>query len=370
MKTIKQIGDISGKRVLVRVDFNVPIENGIVIDPYRIEQSLDTIHFLRDYGAKIILISHRGKSDESLSPVAEYMKRYFPVQFVKDITDGEALRAVEGLRGGEVLLLENLRSNPGEEKNDQLFAEALARHGDIYVNEAFSASHREHASIVTLPSRLPSCCGLQFARELEHLSLALNPTHPFVFILGGAKFSTKLPLLKKYLEIADTVFVGGALVNNFYVAQGLSVGKSLVDEGEFGIPALLSNQKLIIPKNVVVTDGMQTVTKEAHTLTDNDVIVDIDKAEVEALRPMLNAASLILWNGPLGKTGNDDASKVLIELLKEVNGKTIIGGGDTATLLSGRNDTNAFTFVSTGGGATLQFLAEGTLPGIDALKSL
>ena len=370
MDSIKDAGDISGKKILVRVDFNVPVENGVVVDAYRIEKSLETIYFLRDYGAKVILVSHRGGSDvPTLAPVAEYLQQYFPVTFVHDVADGEARRAVDALSGGDVVLLENLRQHPGEEKNDSTFAQSLASFADIYVNEGFSASHREHASIVGVPNYLPSYMGFQFALEVVTLSKVLTPTHPFLFILGGAKFATKLPLIAKYLVSADAVFLGGATVNNFYKERGTPIGKSLYDQGDFGIKEMLMNPKLILPETVVVEnrEGAQT-TKKVSEINTDDVIVDIAPEALDILSQKIKDASLIVWNGPLGRTGNEQGSKYLIELMRSAKGTTIIGGGDTATVLNSVSGAPEFSFVSTGGGATLDFLAQGTLPGIEALK--
>lgn len=371
MKLINTVADFTGARVLVRVDFNVPIENGKVIDTFRIDKALSTINYLRDYGARIILISHLGEEGtETLAPVGEYLNTIFPTTFVKDITGPVAQAALSKLVGGEVLLLENLRTNPGEVANDPNFAKELASLGTMYVNEAFSVSHRAHASVVGVPKLLPSYGGLDLGEEVQHLSLALTPTHPFLFILGGAKFSTKLPLVSKFLTLADRVYIGGALANTFYKAKGFEVGTSVVEEGDFGIPSLLENPKLILPESVIALDekGMTRTTPAGQVLA-NEKIIDIAPQAIDELENEIMKAKLIVWNGPMGKyeDGYTKGTARLLELLAQSTGTTILGGGDTVALLDSMGIKDKFTFISTGGGATLAYLGEGTLPGIEAL---
>lgn len=339
MRSLKQIKNIKGKTVLLRVDFNVPIKNGKVLDDFRIRAALPTINFLLKKGAKLILITHLGKDGkESLSPVT---KRFF---------------AISKIDKSKVSFFDNVRKFPGEIKNDLSFAKKLANMGDIYVNDAFSVSHRAHASIVLLPKLLPSYAGFQLEEEVKNLSHAFKkPKHPFLFILGGAKFSTKMPLIKKYLKLADNVFIGGALANDFLKAKGYDVGKSLVDNTNYGIAKILNNKKLVLPTDFVIK---------------NKAIIDIGGKSVKNLATLVKKAKLILWNGPLGKyeDGGAEATKKILKIVASSKAESIVGGGDTVALISKMKMEKKFSFVSTGGGATLDFLANGTLPGIKALN--
>jgi len=330
MKSILESGNLKGKRVLVRVDWNVPIENGRVIDDFRIKKSLPTLEYLENAGAKVIIATHLESENTSVGP----FKMYVP----------------KGMK-----LLKNLRDNPGEESNSEEFAKELASGADIYVNEAFSVSHREHASIVGVPKFLPSFIGLQFSREIKELSRVFYPKRPFLFILGGAKFRTKLPLLEKFVHIADEIFVGGALANNFLKIQGVDVGDSLVDDGEFGLSKLLETKKILLPEDTIVV---------------NNKIIDAGPITIEKLKSKITAAKLILWNGPLGfyELGYKVATLQLAKMISEFEHKSIVGGGDTLTAIQELNVWDKYSFVSTGGGAMLDFLATGTLPGIEALS--
>jgi phosphoglycerate kinase len=247
----------------------------------------------------------------------------------------------------------------------------LAELGDIYINDAFPVSHREDASIILLPTLLPAYAGLQMAEEIKHLSRAFeNPEHPFLFILGGAKFSTKLPLITKYLELADQVFIGGALANDFLKAKGYEVGQSLVSDTDNGIGAILSNKKLILPQDVIVQSDAKLVNKNIDAVTKDECILDIGRGTVNDVGALIAKSKFILWNGPLGKyeAGGAQSTKEILKLVAASGAESIIGGGDTAALINEMNLEKNFSFVSTGGGATLDFLANGTLPGIKALQ--
>ncbi len=355
MRSIKQIKTLKGKTVLLRVDFNVPLKNGKVVDDFRIQASLPTINFLLKKGAKIILITHLGKDGtKSLAPV---VKKFF---------------AISKIKKDKIFFYENIRKFPGEIKNDQNFAQKLAAMGDIYVNDAFSVSHREHASVVSLPKYLPSYAGFQLEEEVKNLSHALkNIKHPFLFILGGAKFETKMPLIKKYLNSANHVFIGGALANDFLKAQGHEIGKSLISKTNFGIKKLLRNKKLLLPVDVTVSSGSKLVDKKIDKVKKDENILDVGKDTIKMLTPIIKGAKLVLWNGPLGKYEDVHVGKVDEKILKLVaasKAESIIGGGDTVAQVSKMKMRNKFSFISTGGGATLDFLAHGTLPGIKALK--
>jgi phosphoglycerate kinase len=367
-KTLADIGDITGKKVLVRLDFNVPIDNGAVRDDYRIQKSLQTINFLREHQAKIIIISHIEGREHSLKPVFEYLKNTLslPVEFCEDcLENGQA--NIEKLNNGEVLLCENLRLYDGEKKNDEEFAKKLSALGEIFVNDAFSVSHRAHASVVGVPKFLPTYIGFQFDSEVKHLSECFNPPHPFLFILGGAKFDTKLPLVEKFLDIADTIFVGGALGNDLFKARGLNVGASLISDSSADFSKYLSNPKIIMPTDVAVG---QNIIKKPEEVQNTEAIYDAGPETLALLTEEIKKAKHILWNGPLGnyENGYKQPTLDLAKAIAESGAKSFVGGGDTLAAISELKLEDKFTFISTGGGAMLDFLAKGTLPGLEVLK--
>jgi len=354
MRSLKLIRNLKNKTVLLRVDFNVPVKNGRVLDDFRIIKALPTIKFLLKKGAKLILITHFGKDGTaSLKPV---IKRFF---------------AISKIAKNKVIFFDNIRKFPGEIKNNPAFAEKLSTMGDIYVNDAFSVSHRKHSSMVTLPKYLPSYAGLQLEKEVENLSHAFKKDkHPFLFILGGVKFSTKIPLIRKYLKLADQVFVGGALANDFLKAEGYEVGQSLISDTNYGIEKFLKNKKLLLPDDVLVRSNGNLVNKKASEVDEEEEVVDIGEKSIKTIGVYIKKSKLILWNGPLGKyeDGGAGATKKILRLVANSKAETIIGGGDTVALISEMKMENQFSFISTGGGATLDFLANGTLPGIKVLE--
>ncbi len=372
MRNIKQIKNIKGKRVLLRVDFNVPVENGVVQDDFRIKKALPTIKYLKQKGAKIILITHLGKGGDTLLPVANALGKLIKSKFVPNILGQEAQVALEGMKNGDIVLLENLRNDKGEKNSDNFFASSLAKFGDIYVNESFPVDHRADASIVLLPKILPRYAGLQLEEEIKQLTKAFKkPKRPFVFILGGAKFSTKMPLIQKYLKLADHVFIGGALLNDFLKAKGYEVGRSLVDDQKSALlEEILNNKKIILPTDVVVKVGGVTMNRRSDGVNSDEVIIDVGPDSIKSLAPIIKKAKFILWNGPLGRyeDGGDEATKKLLKLVASSKATSIVGGGDTVALVSKMKMEKRFSFVSTGGGATLDFLANGTLPGVKALR--
>jgi phosphoglycerate kinase len=363
-------GELSGKRVLIRADFNVPLQNGILIDTTRVTKTLETIRWLKEQHAKIGIISHIESEGKTLEPIAKFLSTLFPVRFAKTIEGfGQALAAV---KPEEVVLLENLRHFQGEKENDAAFAQSLAATADVYVNDAFSVSHREHASVVGVAQHLPHYAGLLFQHEYEALSQALTPTLPFVFILGGAKFETKVPLIEKFLNSASYVFVGGALAHNFFRAKGLEIGKSLVSPGSYNELELLNNKRLLLPVDVVAVDdqGEQRLTVP-HAVEAHEFIADNGPETVAMLANYAKDARLVVWNGPLGayERGYKENTLKLAQGISESSATTILGGGDTIAAIKELNIENKFTHVSTAGGAMLEFLEKGTLPGIEALQS-
>lgn len=371
MQSIRKLKNLKGKRVLLRADFNVPVAEGKVIDPFRINKTLPTIDLLKQRGAVIIIVSHLGSDgSQSLKPVADFLNKKIPTVFSPETLLSSA--ASKKLLPGSVTLLENIRRENGEKKNDISFAKKLAAMADLYVNDAFSVSHRAHASVVGVPKYLPSYAGLQLEQEVHNLSLALKPKHPFVFIIGGAKFETKLPMIKKYLQSADTIFIGGALANNFLKDSGFPVGTSLIDTDAPNFKSLLKNKKIVIPKDVVVMrDGKEKNVLPSEVRA-NEMIIDVGEQTILDLKSTILKAKMILWNGPLGKGEHIGATKKLLQMVAKSSAsrrtQSIIGGGDTVEVISKLKMEKKFTFVSTGGGATIEFLTKGTLPGIKALK--
>jgi phosphoglycerate kinase len=374
MTSIKKAKDLKGKRVIVRVDFNVPLHNNKVIDDFRIKAVLPTILFLKKNKAKIILISHIGDdASQSLAPVASYIKRkkLFSLTFIPDVIGEKAKQAVVSMKNGEIILLENLRTEAGEKKNDQLFTVALSSFGDVYVNDAFSVSHREHASVVGIPKLLPSYAGISLEKEIQELSKAFSPRHPFFFILGGAKFSTKMPLVKSFADKADIIFLGGTLQNTIIKGLGYQTGKSVVDSIDEHVQEVLKLDSVVHAIDFVVTNGDEKKVVAYDAVSKKDMIVDIGPETTKRLISMLSKAKFVVINGPLGfyeRGFVDSTKKILISLSKQKNTRVIIGGGDIVSLVQKFKLTDSFTHVSTGGGATLDFLAHGTLPGIEALS--
>lgn len=373
MKSIKDIKSLSGKKVILRADFNVPMKNGVILDDFRIKKVIPTILFLQKKGAKVVIISHLGDlGNESLLPISVKIKKYIKnFDFIgAPIFSDETEKRISLLKNGEVVLLENLRRETGEKKNSPSFARALSRYGEIYINDAFSVSHREHASIVGITKYLPGYAGFQFLLEVEHLSKVFSPAHPFLFILGGAKFDTKIPLIKKFLRQADNIFIGGAIANDFFKAKGYEVGVSLIGHSNFQIPLFLKAKNLILPSDVEVNKNSKNrFVKPSEVLPDEN-IVDIGPGAIADLKELINKASFILWNGPLGKYENNfgGGTEEILKIISKSKAQNVIGGGDTTALISKLKIEDKLGFVSTGGGATLDFLSKGTLPGIRVLK--
>ncbi len=354
MQNVKSLKSLKGKIVLLRADFNVPIKDNKIIDNFRIKKGIPTIEYLVKKGAKVKILIHLGKDGSAdIAPVAREFFR------------------LSKLPKSSVEFMPNVRSFKGEEENDKNLAKQFAKDCDIYVNDAFSVSHRFHTSVVGIPKYLPSYAGLQLEEEIKHLSSVFkNPKHPFLFILGGAKFSTKLPLIKKYLSIADYVYVGGALANDFLETLGINVGSSLVDN-TISVPKnILKNKKIILPKDSFVISKDKKILRNINEIQNGENILDLGPVSIDELSKYIKKSKMILWNGPLGKyeVGGGDGTKQILKLIAKGNAKSIIGGGDTVEMISEMKMEKKFTFVSTGGGATLDFLAKGTLPGIKALK--
>lgn len=377
MRTLHDIPRLENVSVLVRAALNVPIEGGRVVNTFRLRSALATIEFLRVHHARVILIGHLGdKGTESLRPVYEALTELVPgITFCESAIGAAARSAVRAMVPGDVLLLENLRRHTGEKENDPAFAAELASLADVFVNDSFDVCHRAHASVVGIPTLLPSYAGFQVEREVQELSKALRPKHPALAIIGGAKFSTKEPVLIALLKQYDHVFVGGALANDFMQALGKPVGSSLVSGADHAaIDAILGNKKLRLPIDYVVAP-MGSERSEGHlsgvtVVSENEAILDNGPKTIELLGGLVKKAKTILWNGPLGnyEKGFTEATEALAVLIAQSNAHSIVGGGDTIAAIEKLGLDEHISFISTGGGAMLDFLSDGTLPGIDALR--
>ncbi|HET8581377.1 MAG TPA: phosphoglycerate kinase [Candidatus Paceibacterota bacterium] len=373
MRVLTDIPDdeLKGRRVLVRAGLDVPVADGKVAGDFRVQSAVPTLRYLSERGAKVIVISHIGRDpNESLAPVAAALNGLIPLTFVPSLLDETVRQQLDIMNDGDIVVLENLRQHQGETGNDPAFAQKLAAYGDLYVNDAFSVCHREHASIVQLPKLLPAAAGIEVAAEVAHLAEALAPQAPSLCILAGAKFETKEPLIRKLLGSYDHVFVGGALANDIFKARGLEVGRSKISDG---VPSadVLGNPKLIAPADVSLThaDGSAAIAA-ADAIGADDMVMDMGPQTLEELKPLIGGAKMILWNGPTGiyEKGYEHFSIELAKLIADSSGHSVVGGGDTVTAIAHAGLMDRFTFVSTGGGAMLEYLLNGTLPGIDALR--
>ncbi|MFZ1987723.1 MAG: phosphoglycerate kinase [Minisyncoccia bacterium] len=377
MRTIREIPVFENIPILVRAALNVPLKEGHVTNPFRLLRALPTIEFLAERHARVILAGHIGeKGTETLVPVYETLKRYIPqLSFCPVSVGPEARKAVHDLPPGGVLMLENLRRNVGEVKNDKKFAAELASLADVFVEDSFDVCHRAHASVVSVPEFLPPYAGLLVEEEVQQLQKALHPRTPSLAIVGGAKFATKQPVLKRLVELYDQVFVGGALANDFMRVAGHPVGMSLVSDAAIHeIQTLLKNPKILLPKDYVVAP--HGASREAGRIAgiddvqDGEAILDDGPETIAMLAPYIRNAKTLLWNGTLGNYENGfvEGTEALAKVIAEAQGYSVIGGGDTVAAIEKLGLNDQFSFVSTGGGAMLDFLAKGTLPGLEALE--
>ena len=387
--------DLKDKRVLLRVDLNVPTENGKVTDATRIERVAPTITEIADKGGKVILLAHFGRpkgersAKDSLKPIAEASGQVLgrAVAFADDCIGPDAERAIAAMKPGDVLLLENTRFHKGEEKNDPAFVEALAKLGNVYVNDAFSAAHRAHASTEGLAHKLPAYAGRTMQAELEALSKALErPERPVAAVVGGAKVSTKLDLLGNLIEKVDALIIGGGMANTFLAAQGKKVGKSLCEHDLTGTAreilakAKARNCEIVLPVDVVVAKEFKANAPSrvvsADEVADDEMILDIGPRAVEHVCSVLARSKTLVWNGPFGAfemepfdAGTVAVAEAAAELTTAGKLVSVAGGGDTVAALNAAGVADRFTYVSTAGGAFLEWMEGKTLPGVEALRA-
>lgn len=393
-KTLDDIGAVGGKRVLVRVDLNVPVADGKVTDATRIERIAPTIAELSKKGAKVILLAHFGRPKDgpsaefSLEPIARATAQVLgrPVGFAADCIGDKAAEAVAAMKDGDVLLLENTRFHKAEEKNEPAFTEKLAANGDIYVNDAFSAAHRAHASTEGLARHLPAYAGRTMQAELDALEKGLgNPVRPVVAIVGGAKVSTKIDLLMNLVKKVDALVIGGGMANTFLAARGTDVGKSLCEHDLAGtakqimIEAAEAGCAIILPADGVVAKefkaGAASETVAIADVPADGMILDVGAKTVQSVNDWIDRAATLVWNGPLGAFEIEPFDRATVAAAKHAADRTkagklvsVAGGGDTVAALNHAGVADDFTYVSTAGGAFLEWMEGKPLPGVEVLK--
>jgi phosphoglycerate kinase len=388
-KTIKDV-DVKGKRVLVRVDFNVPLDGETVVDDTRVRAAMPTLRYLVDHGAKVIICSHlgrpKGEPDPkySLKPVRRTLQRLLGrnVYFAPETVGQETTESVERLIDGEVLMLENLRFNPGEKANDPAFARQLASLADIYVNDAFGAAHRAHASTAGVAEFLPAYAGLLLAREVETLTDMLSdPARPFVAILGGSKVSDKFGVIDRLIDVVDVLLIGGGMAFTFLVAKGIDVGTSIVEKDwvepakAMLIKAEAKGTEIVLPVDFVVADAFaedaETRIVGREEIPSAMMGLDIGPASDESFKHEISRAKTIFWNGPMGvfeMKPFENGTRVVAEAIARNNrAVSVVGGGDSVAALKKFGLEGRVTFVSTGGGASMKLLEGSPLPGVEAL---
>ncbi len=385
-KTVKDL-DFAGKRVLVRVDFNVPLDDGRVADDTRIQAALPTLAYLLDQGAALILCSHLGRPkgqvlpELSLRPVAEFLDKVVqaPVSFVEDCIGPKAESAAEALEPGQILVLENTRFHAGEKQNDPEMAKQLAALADVFVNDAFGTAHRAHASNVGVADYLPAVAGFLLEKEIRYLGQTIaDPKRPFVAILGGAKVSDKIGVIRNLLGTADKILIGGGMANTFFKSQGYSIGDSLVEEDSLDVARELlkeAGSTLRLPVDVVIADAFDAEAKSQvigmGSIPAGWRILDVGPETIAGYSKVVAEAGTVVWNGPMGVFEFPHFARGTFELAKAVaesEADSIVGGGDSAAAIKQSGLAERVTHVSTGGGASLQMLEGKALPGLVALQ--
>lgn len=388
-RTLRDV-DVASKRVLVRVDYNVPQDDtGAITDNSRIRETLPTLRYLLEHSARVILMSHLGRPDGkvvaklTLAPVAKELERLLgqPVQFARDTVGPDAQAKAAALQPGQVLLLENVRFHPEEEANNPAFAAQLAKLGDVYVNDAFGTAHRAHASTEGVAKHLPAVAGLLMERELEALGQVLeNPQRPLTAVIGGAKVSSKIGVLEHLLTKVDAMIIGGGMACTFLKAQGLEIGKSLVEPDRLDLAKELIARaeargvRFLLPVDAVVADkfdaSARTTTVDVDQIPPDMMMLDIGSKTEQVFAQAVKESKTIVWNGPMGVFEMEPfahGTKAVAAAIASSGATTIVGGGDTVAAIEQFSDASHFSHVSTGGGASLEYLEGRTLPGVAAL---
>ncbi|AEF95337.1 Phosphoglycerate kinase [Desulfotomaculum nigrificans CO-1-SRB] len=388
-KSVRDI-DVKGKRVFVRVDFNVPLDGDKITDDTRIRKALPTIQYLIDQGAKVILASHLGRPKGEvvekyrLTPVAKRLSELLGKEVIKvnESVGPEPQQAIANMQPGDVLLLENVRFHAEETKNDEKYARQLAQLADVYVNDAFGAAHRAHASTAGIAEYLPGVAGFLMEKELEMLGKAVtNPERPFVAIIGGAKVSDKIGVIENLLTKVDSLIIGGGMANTFLKAQGYNVGKSLLEQDKVDLARELMERAksrgvdLLLPTDVVVALTMEPTARQkvvpVAEIPDDWMVLDIGPASAEKFAAVVQKAATVVWNGPMGVFEMEPFAKgteAVARALANSNATTIVGGGDSVAAVNKTGVADKITHISTGGGASLEFLEGKELPGVAALQ--
>ncbi|MBE3554375.1 MAG: phosphoglycerate kinase [Thermicanus sp.] len=388
-KSIRDV-EVKGKRVFCRVDFNVPLENGVITDDTRIRAALPTIRYLLDHGAKLILASHLGRPKEGnlepfrLTPVAKRLSELLhqPVKKANEVTGPEVEELVNGLKEGEVLLLENVRFHPGETKNDPALSKELASYADLFVNDAFGSAHRAHSSTAGIASYIPAVAGFLMEKEIETIGKALiSPKHPFTAIIGGAKVKDKIGVIENLMDKVDHLLIGGGLADTFIKAKGYSVGASLYEEEKVEVAKELmakaeaKGTSFLIPIDLVVADSFSN--EAARKVVPIDSIpegwqaLDIGPETVKRYADVIKGSKLVIWNGPMGVFEMENFAKGTFAVAKacaESDAETIIGGGDSVAAVEKAGLAENISHISTGGGASLEFMEGKELPGVAVLE--
>jgi phosphoglycerate kinase len=392
IKSIKQVKNLKGKKVLLRVDFNVPATKGKVEDDYKIIATLPTIKYLLAQGAHLIIVTHfkdpkinkqgvvESKQKYSTQFLANYLGkllgRGYHVNFVDDLVGTEVKTAIAKQAKNEIIFLQNLRFAQGEKKNSPKFAKQLAKLADIYVNDAFAACHRAHASVTAVKKYLPSYAGLLLEEELENLNHILHPAKPFVVIMGGAKIETKLPLLKRFTKSANKILIGGVIANNFLASQHFNIGKSVSDTKSIKLARKMFSNKIVYPADVVIKHSGHAVVRDIAEIENNDVIMDIGPKTMRLYSKYIKMANTIIWNGPLGmyeeKQFRHGSLFVGRAIASRSKGRAfgLVGGGETIESLRLTRMFDYVDWVSTGGGAILTYLSNGKMPGLEKIVKL
>jgi len=392
IKSIKQVKNLKGKKVLLRVDFNIPAGRGIILDDYKIQATLPTIKYLLSAGAQVIIITHfkspevskqgvtDGKSKYSVQFIANHLGkligRSIHVNFVDDIIGTKAKQAIKEQKKNEIVFLQNLRFAVGETKNRSKFAKALSKFADLYVNDAFAVCHRAHASVSAIKKYLPSYAGLLLEEELTNLNHILHPAKPFVVIMGGAKIETKLPLLKKFTKTANKILTGGVIANNFIASQKFEIGKSISDKKSTKMAKKMFTSKIVYPADVVVQCGNRPKVREVSEIEKHDKIMDIGPKTMRLYSKYIKAANTIIWNGPVGmyeeKQYGHGSLFVGRAIASRSKGRAfgLVGGGETIESLRLTKMFDYIDWVSTGGGAILTYLSGSKMPGLTKIVKM